>query len=139
MIKRIHHIGIAVERLDEGARRWGNEGIGLHEEGREDVAPAGTRVAMFPVGSTRIELLEPMGPETAVARFLGKRGPGVHHICLEVDDIDAEMARLRANGLRFTTERPTPGAHGAKVAFVHPADTGGVLLELNELPPDGHA
>lgn len=139
MIKRVHHIGIAVPDLSESAARWGADGIGLTEEGRENVVPARTKVAMFPVGPTRIELLEPMGADSPVGRFLERRGPGVHHLCLEVDDLDAEMARLRAAGFRFTSEHPTPGAHGARVAFVHPGDTGGVLLEFNEFPAtDAH-
>jgi methylmalonyl-CoA/ethylmalonyl-CoA epimerase len=137
MIKRLHHIGIAVPGLDAGARAWGEGGLGLPLEGQEDVTPAQTRVAMFPIGQTRIELLEPMGPGTPVAKFLDKRGPGIHHLCFEVDDIRAEMARLRGLGLRLTTEEPTPGAHGALVAWIHPGDTGGVLIELNELP-GGH-
>ena len=137
MIKRIHHIGIAVPALDQGARAWGPAGIGLTEEGREDVVAAKTRVAMFPVGATRIELLEPMGEGTPVAKFLEKRGPGIHHICLEVDDLRSEMARLRTLGLRLTTEEPTSGAHGALVAWIHPGDTGGVLIELNELAMEG--
>ena len=132
MFKRIHHIGIAVPTLDDGAAIWGEQGIGLAEEGREDVVPARTKVAMFPVGESRIELLEPMGDDSPVGIALQKRGPGIHHICFEVDDIEAEMKRMRGLGLRFTTDGPTPGAHGARVAFLHPKDTGRVLIELNE-------
>ena len=132
MLKRIHHIGIAVHSLDAGAEVWGPGGIGLAEEGREDVGPARTRVAMFPVGESRIELLEPMGDDSPVGVALEKRGPGIHHICFEVDDIHAEMARMRGLGMRFTTDGPTPGAHGALVAFLHPKDTGRVLIELNQ-------
>ena len=137
MFKRIHHIGIAVPGLDEGAAIWGEDGIGLTEEGREDVVAARTRVAMFPVGESRIELLEPMGDDSPVGVSLAKRGPGIHHICFEVDDIEAEMERMRGLGLRFTTAGPTPGAHGARVAFVHPKDTGRVLIELNEFASTG--
>lgn len=137
MFKRIHHIGIAVATLDQGAAIWGEAGLGLPEGGREDVESAQTKIAMFPVGESRIELLEPMGPGTPIADALEKRGPGIHHICFEVDDIEAEMVRLRGLGLRFTSEAPTPGAHGSRVAFLHPKDTGRVLIELNEFP-EGH-
>jgi len=130
--KRIHHIGIAVPDLDTGAAIWGPEGLGLTEEGREDVTEARTRVSMYPVGDTRIELLEAMGPDTPVAQFLNKRGPGIHHICFEVEDIEAECARLRGLGMRLLSETPQPGAHGSRVMFIHPKDSGGVLVELNE-------
>ncbi len=132
MIKRLHHIGIAVKTLDEGAATW--KDIGLEEEGREDVVPAATRISMFPVGETRIELLEPMGEDTPVAKFLSSRGPGIHHLCFEVDDIEAESARLQAAGMRLLYDAPRPGAHGSRVQFLHPRDTGGVLIELNEFP-----
>lgn len=136
--KRIHHIGIAVSDLDSGAALWGPDGLGLVEEGREDVVPARTRVAMFPVGESRIELLEPMGEDTPVAGFLAKRGPGIHHICFEVDDIDAEVERLRGLGVRLLSETPQPGAHGSRVMFIHPKDSGGVLVELNEFAAESH-
>ena len=132
MLKRLHHIGIAVRTLDEGAQTWGQDGIGLPEEGREDVVPRRTRVAMFPVGESRVELLEPMGEDSPVGRFLASRGPGIHHICFEVDDIDAECARLREQGLRLLFDEPQEGAHGARVMFLHPKDTGGVLIEFNQ-------
>jgi methylmalonyl-CoA/ethylmalonyl-CoA epimerase len=134
MFKRLHHVGIAVRTLDEGAAVWGVDGVGLSEEGREDVPEARTRVAMFPVGDSRIELLEAMGPDTPVGRFLDRRGPGIHHLCFEVDDIEAECERLRSLGVRLLSETPQPGAHGSRVMFLHPKDTGGVLIELNEFP-----
>lgn len=137
MIKRIHHVAIAVSDLDASAAAWGPDGIGLPEEGREDVPSQATRVAMFPVGESRIELVHPMSEDSAIAKHLSKRGAGIHHICFEVDDLRAEMERLKASGLRFTSDEPSPGAHGSLVAFVHPKSTGGVLLELNEFPK-GH-
>jgi methylmalonyl-CoA/ethylmalonyl-CoA epimerase len=132
MFKRLHHVGIAVPSLDEGADTWGPGGLGLIEEAREDVVSAGTRVAMFPVGESRVELLEAMGEDTAVGKFLAKRGPGIHHLCFEVDDIEAEIERIAATGLRLLGDPPSPGAHGSLVAFIHPSDTGGVLIELNQ-------
>ncbi len=136
MIKRIHHIGIAVQDLDAAAAFYGDK-VGLLDGGREDVWSAETKVHFFPVGDTRLELVHPLVAGSAVDRFLEKRGPGVHHICLEVDDIDAEVERMRAQGLQFLTEGPVPGAHGAKVIFVHPRSTGGVLLELNQFSTEG--
>ena len=140
MFKRLHHVGIAVTSLDAGGKAWGPGGLGLVEEGREDVVSAATRVAMFPVGESRVELLEAMGEDTPVGRFLAKRGPGIHHLCFEVDDIEAEIARISAAGMRVLGDAPSPGAHGSLVAFIHPADTGGVLVELNQFadsPRDG--
>ncbi len=141
MFKRLHHIGIAVRTLDEGAATWDDRGLGLREEGREDVIPARTRVAMFPVGDSRVELLEPMDPDGPVAKFLERSGPGIHHLCFEVDDLDAECERLRGLGLRLLSPAPTAGAHGSRVMFIHPKDTGGVLIELNEFgeDPAGHS
>lgn len=135
--KRIHHIGIAVSDLDSGAALWGASGLGLTEEGREDVTEARTRVAMYPVGESRIELLEAIGDDSPVGQFLAKRGPGIHHICFEVEDIEAECERLRGLGMRLLSETPQPGAHGSRVMFIHPKDTGGVLVELNEFT-SGH-
>ena len=136
MFKRLHHVGIAVSSLDEGAKSWGPEGIGLLEEGREDVQSAGTRVAMYPVGESRVELLEAMGDDTPVAKFLAKRGSGIHHLCFEVEDIEVEIQRIAATGMRLLGNPPSPGAHGSLVAFIHPADTGGVLVELNQFSQD---
>ena len=136
MIKRIHHVAIAVADLDAGADAW--SALGLEEEGREEVVSQQTRVAMFPVGESRVELVQPMSEGSAIAKHLDKRGPGIHHICFEVDDLRAEMARLKAAGMRFTSDEPSPGAHGSLVAFVHPKSTGGVLLELNEFPAGAH-
>jgi methylmalonyl-CoA/ethylmalonyl-CoA epimerase len=136
MFKRLHHVGIAVSSLDEGAKSWGPDGIGLLEEGREDVESAGTRVAMYPVGESRVELLEAMGDDTPVAKFLAKRGPGIHHLCFEVEDIEVEIQRIKATGMRLLGAPPSPGAHGSLVAFIHPADTGGVLVELNQFSQD---
>ncbi|MBJ92893.1 MAG: methylmalonyl-CoA epimerase [Rickettsiales bacterium] len=136
MFKRLHHVGIAVPSLDEGAKAWGPTGLGLLEEGREEVTSASTKIAMFPVGESRIELLEPMGDDSPVGKFLSKRGPGIHHLCFEVEDIEAEIIRIAASGMRLLGNPPSPGAHGSLVAFIHPADTGGVLVELNQFADD---
>ena len=133
MIKRIHHIGIAVADPVASADFYGGT-LGLADGGAETVPSQQTRVHFFPVGDSRFELLHPDEPGSAVARFLEKRGPGVHHICLEVDDLDAEVARLRAAGVQFLSDAPQAGAHGARVIFLHPRSCFGVLMELNEFP-----
>jgi methylmalonyl-CoA epimerase len=126
---RIDHIGIAVRSIADAARLYG-EGLGLACTHVETVEAQGVKVGFIPVGETEIELLEPLGPESPVARFLDKRGEGIHHICLEVEDIGAAMEQLKAQGLRLLSDAPQPGAGGALVAFVHPASANGVLLEL---------
>ena len=128
---KIEHIGIATPRLDEALRFW-SDALGLEVTHREEVAEQGVRVAMLPVGEPRIELLEPTGPSSPVAKFLEKRGAGIHHIAVRVDDIRAALARLKARGARLIDEEPRTGAGGCLVAFVHPSATGGVLLELVE-------
>lgn len=129
-LPQLDHIGIAVESLAEGRRFY--EALGLTVDGEEEVPEQGVRVAFLPVGESRLELLEPMSPASPIARHLEKRGPGLHHICLEVGDIRRSMADLRAQGFRLLSEDPQPGAHGCLVCFVHPRSTGGVLLELSQ-------
>lgn len=131
MIKRIHHLGIAVEQLDEAARRFETV-LGTDASGAHDVPSARTTVQFFSVGESRLELLAPMDDDSPVARHLKNRGPGLHHICLEVDDLEAEVARMRAAGMRFVTDDIQPGAHGSRIIFLHPRSTGGVLIELQQ-------
>ena len=128
---RISHVGVAVSSLAQGSSLW--DRLGIPQTHQEDVSQAQTRVSFHPIGESNIELLEGMGDDSAVARFVDKRGPGIHHICFEVDDIEAEMNRLKGEGFRFLTEKPTLGAHDTLVAFLHPKDTGGVLIELNKV------
>jgi methylmalonyl-CoA/ethylmalonyl-CoA epimerase len=130
---KVDHIGIATASLDEALGFW-REALGLEVTHTEEVAEQGVRVAMLPAGEPRIELLEPTGPESPVAKFLAKRGPGIHHVALRVSDIRAALARLKAQGARLVDETPRTGAGGCLVAFVHPASAGGVLLELVEHP-----
>jgi methylmalonyl-CoA epimerase len=127
----LDHLGVAVASLAEAARFY-EEVLGLPVTGYETIAAEKTRVAMIPLGGTRIELLEPTAPESPIARFLAKRGPGLHHICLRVPDLAAAMERLRRDGARFVNEAPGSGAGGHKYVFVHPSSAGGVLLELVE-------
>jgi methylmalonyl-CoA/ethylmalonyl-CoA epimerase len=127
----IQHLGIAVSSLDEALAFW-RDGLGLELKEIEVVEDQGVRVAMLPIGESRIELLEATGTETPVGKFLGKRGPGIHHLCVEVNDLPAKLAELKARGTRLIDEAPRIGAGGMLVAFVHPASTGGVLLELTQ-------
>ena len=126
---RIDHIGIAVRSIEDAARPYA-EGLGLPCTHIETVEAQGVRVGFIPVGESEIELLEPLGAESPVGRFLERRGEGIHHICIEVEDIGAAMEQLEAQGLRLLSDAPQPGAGGALVAFVHPASTNGVLLEI---------
>ncbi|MFL6331744.1 MAG: methylmalonyl-CoA epimerase [Pyrinomonadaceae bacterium] len=126
---KIDHIGIATRDIEESLGFW-RDALGLEVKHAETVAEQGVRVVMLPVGEPRVELLEPTGPDTPVAKFLEKRGPGIHHVAVRVGDIRAALARLKAVGARLIDEEPRVGAGGCLVAFVHPAASGGVLLEL---------
>jgi len=132
---KIEHIGIATPRLDDALRFW-RDALGLEVVHTETVEDQGVRVAMLPVGEPRIELLEPTGESSPVAKFLEKRGPGIHHVAVRVADIRAALARLKEKGARLIDEEPRRGAGGCLVAFVHPSASGGVLLELVEHPAE---
>lgn len=126
---KIDHIGIATNGIDDAATWW-REALGLDVGATEEVAEQKVRVAMLPVGESRIELLEPSSADSPISKFLDKRGPGIHHIAVRVDDIHAALARLKEKGARLIDEQPRAGAGGCLVAFVHPYSAGGVLLEL---------
>jgi methylmalonyl-CoA/ethylmalonyl-CoA epimerase len=128
VIKGLHHIGVAVRSLQERVPLY--VALGLPVGGGEEVPSENVRVTFLPLGDTRIELLEPTSPDSAVARFIAARGEGVHHICFEVDDLEATMAALAAQGFRLVSETPRVGARDTQVCFVHPKSTGGVLIEL---------
>lgn len=134
---RIAHIGIAVRDLDEALRLY-HDTLGLPLHGRETVESDGVTVAFLPVGDTRVELLAATDPESPVARFIEKRGEGVHHVAFEVDDVEKTLKILRDRGYRLIDETPRTGAGGARIAFVHPRSTNGVLIELCEKGADRH-
>ncbi|HBR58717.1 MAG TPA: methylmalonyl-CoA epimerase [Blastocatellia bacterium] len=126
---KINHIGIAVKELDEALAFW--EGaLGLAKTHTEIVEEQKVRVAMLPLGESRIELLEPTEADSPVGRFLEKRGGGIHHIAIEVEDIETALLKLKSAGMRLIDESPRIGAEGCLIAFVHPSSTKGVLLEL---------
>lgn len=136
MIRSLDHIAIAVPELDEAIARFAAD-LGIALDHVEDVPSAQTRTAFLPVaGPTNIELVAPLDGGGPIKTSLEKRGPGLHHLCFRTDDLDADVARLRDKGWRFTSDGPTPGAHGTRVIFVHPRSTGGVLIELAEYPAD---
>ena len=130
MIGRIDHVGIAVRSIDEA--RVFYEELGLEVGAIEEVEADGVRVALIPCGESTIELLEPTTADSPIAVFLAKRGPGLHHLCLASDDLQADDTRLRAAGLRLVRPEPTRGAGGCWVQFVHPKSGGGVLIELSQ-------
>ncbi|HYL95541.1 MAG TPA: methylmalonyl-CoA epimerase [Terriglobales bacterium] len=131
----IDHLGVAVKSL--AAARTFYEHLGLSVVGEETVEGEQVRLAMVPVGESRIELLEATSPESAIARFIAKRGEGLHHIALRVNDLAATVERLKKSGTRLISEDIKVGAGGHLYVFVHPSSTGGVLLELCEDPPQG--
>ena len=126
---KVDHIGIATSTIDEGLASW-RDALGLQPYVTEEVAEQGVRVCMLPVGDTHVELLEPLSSDSAVGKFLAKRGPGIHHIAIEVQDINASLAELKKKGARLIDETPRVGTRGCLVAFIHPSSTNGVLLEL---------
>ena len=128
---KISHIAIAVENL-ETARKAFETLVGNQVEVVEDVPDQKVRVGMLPVGESRLELAGPTDPTSTISRFINKRGEGIHHICFEVADIKAELARLKAAGFQLIDETPRLGADGHMIAFIHPRTTGGVLVELSE-------
>ncbi len=134
MITRLDHIAIAVPDLDASIRRFCAD-LGLTLAGREDVTAAQTSTAFLPIPGTRIELVHPLDHAGPIERFLQKKpGGGLHHLCFETSDIDADVARLRALGYAFTSEAPTPGAHHSRIIFLYPRGFDGVLIELAEYP-----
>ncbi len=135
-MKRIDHIAVAVDNL-EAALRFYEDALGLRCLSIETVAEQGVRVAKLDAGNTHIELLEPIGPDTPVGKFIAKRGQGLHHICFGVDEITSQLQQLKNKQTRLIDEQPKIGAGGAKIAFVHPQSTGGVLMELSE-PQEDH-
>ncbi len=128
---RLDHIAIAVRNLDEALQFYKDQ-FGLECIEIEEVTEQGVRVAKLDLGNTHLELLEPLSPDTPVGKFLQSRGPGLHHICVGVDDILSKLDCLKSAGTKLIDEQPKLGAGGARIAFVHPKSTGGVLLELSE-------
>jgi methylmalonyl-CoA/ethylmalonyl-CoA epimerase len=136
MLSVIDHVGVAVEDIDSALALY-RTALGMQLVHRETVAEQGVDAALLDVGDGHVELLQPLGPETAVGKFLARRGPGLHHVAYRVDDIDAALTALAAAGLRLIDETPRIGIRGSRVAFLHPASTGGVLTEIVQ-PAEDH-
>lgn len=128
---KLAHIGIAVKALAEQLSRW-QKCFDLNLKGIEEIKDQNLKVAMMELGDINIELLEPLDPASPIHKFIENRGEGLHHICITVDNIESALAQLRSNGVRLIDEKPRIGAAGKKIAFVHPKDLGGVLIELSE-------
>lgn len=131
LFKKIDHLGIAVPNLKDAVAFY-TQLLGHGPGHEEEVADQKVRAAFFSVGESHFELLEPTAPDSPISKFLAKRGGGIHHICVEVDDIDACLAAYKADGVLLIDPEPRIGAHGKRIAFVHPKSTGGVLLELSQ-------
>lgn len=129
MLKKINHIAIAVKDVEASSRLFG-EVLGFSGGGIEVFDNFEVKVAFFAIGDVKIELVEPLNPDGGVAKFLAKRGEGIHHIAFEVDDVAAALDHYKSKGVRLINERPEPGANDTLVAFLHPKSTGGVLVEI---------
>ncbi len=132
-VLRINHIGLATESIADALKVFG-DGLGLAVSGEDEVPGDNVRVVFAPVGESRFEFLEPVGAEGPLHKFLEKRGPGIHHICLEVEDLSGMLQHLDALGIELIDREPRPGAHGTMVAFIHPKSANGILVELVEKP-----
>ncbi len=137
MFGAIDHIGVAVEDLDEGIALY-RDRLDMREQHRETVEAFGVEAVLLEIGGAHIELLTPISPESAVARFLDQKGPGMHHVAYRTDDIDAALERLRESGVRLIDSEPRIGIRESRVAFVHPKSTGGVLTEIVQPSEDTH-
>jgi methylmalonyl-CoA/ethylmalonyl-CoA epimerase len=133
MVTKINHIAIVIPDLEEGTGFWA-DALGLQVSKIEDVPEQQVRVAFLPVGGSHIELLEPTNNESGVARYLQQKGPGLHHICLEVENIAESIEQLKKANVQLIDEEPRAGRDGVKLAFIHPKATGGTLVELYQLP-----
>jgi methylmalonyl-CoA/ethylmalonyl-CoA epimerase len=131
-IKKIHHVAIVVDNIEDSLNFW--EALGLEIESIKEVPEHDSKVAFLPVGDSEIELVESTDDSSGIARYLAKRGPGLHHICIEVEGIDSILIDLLEKGIRLINTEPLSGEGGRRYAFIHPESTKGVLIELYELP-----
>lgn len=136
MVLKIDHIGVAVENLEKSLQIYSGL-LGLESGGTEEVAEQKVKVAFIPVGESEIELIESTSPDGPIARFIASRGPGIQHIAFRVEDIEKALEELKAQGVRLIDEKPRYGAGGARIAFLHPKETQGVLVELCERGKSG--
>lgn len=128
-VKQINHVAIVVEDMEKALSFW-RDALGMELYGLRDVPAEKSQVAFLPLSGSEVELVQPTTDDSGIAKYLAKRGPGMHHICLEVDDIEGMMFHLRSQGVRLINEEPRLAADGKKYAFIHPESTSGVLVEL---------
>lgn len=128
---KLDHIGIAVKNIEDKLKIW-QDLLGLKLQMIEEVPQQKVKIAVLNIGDAKIELLEPMENESPVAKFIDKRGEGIHHLCFEVEDIERALSKIKKNGIKLIDEVPRKGASAEKIAFIHPKDMGGVLIELCE-------
>ena len=131
-IKSIHHIAVVVEDVEASLKFW-QEILGLQPTAVSDMPAEAARIAFLPLGESEIELVQPTSPDSGISRYLEKRGPGMHHLCLQVDDIAGMLSRLKASGIQLINEEPKLGEGGRLYAFIHPRSANGVLVELYQL------
>ncbi len=130
-IEKLNHVAVVVADIDAALSFW-RDALGLDPAGVKDMPEQKSRIAFLPLDGSEIELVQPTDPESGIAKYLAKRGPGMHHLCLEVRDLDEMIARLKTKGIRLIGDAPTTGAGGRRMIFVHPESAGGVLVELYE-------
>jgi methylmalonyl-CoA epimerase len=135
-VKGLDHIAIATDDLEESLKFWADT-LGLEPSHTEDLEDRGIRVAFLPIGDTRIELIAPLREDSEVSGFLAKRGGGIHHLAFSSADVDADVEALKDAGVRLTSDKAAPGAHGCRVAFIHPKASKGTLIELSTPPKQG--
>ena len=132
IVKQINHVAVVVEDMEQALSFW-RDALGMELHGLRDVPTEKSQVAFLPLPGSEVELVQPTTDDSGIAKYLAKRGPGMHHICLEVDDIEAMMAQLKAKGVRLINEEPRTAADGKKYVFIHPESTSGVLVELYQI------
>jgi len=131
-VKALNHIAVVVDDMEKSLSFW-RDALGMKLNGLNDVPAEKSQVAFLPLAGSEIELVKPTSDDSGIAKYLAKRGPGMHHICIEVDDIEGMLAKLTSSGIRLINEQPRTTADGRKYAFVHPESTGGVLVELYQI------
>lgn len=132
VIKAIHHVAVVVDDMEKSLAFW-RDALGIRLQELRDVPAEKSQVAFLPLEGAEVELVKPTTDDSGIAKYLAKRGPGMHHLCLEVDDIEGMLAQLKSKNVRLINEEPRAGADGKKYAFIHPEATGGVLVELYQL------
>jgi methylmalonyl-CoA/ethylmalonyl-CoA epimerase len=137
MLSAIDHVGVAVQDIDSALALY-RDSLGMELVHRETVDEQGVDAALLGVGDAHVELLAPLGPETAVGKFLARRGPGLHHVAYRVESVEKTLAACTAAGMQLIDQRPRTGIRGSRVAFIHPASTGGVLTEIVQPATEGH-